>query len=129
MLTETKLLMRPRFGASPKSKLKLADADWSPNVIGACKTADGRSLTISELVAVVAAKHGVHAGDIMSKSRRREIAYARFEVWWTLRQRGGVWSYPNIARHWGYDHTSILFGVRKWSQILAERAGQTAVAR
>jgi chromosomal replication initiation ATPase DnaA len=49
---------------------------------------------------------------IIRPTRRQPEVAARFALWWLTREITGA-SYPELARVHGYDHTTILNGVRK----------------
>lgn len=66
------------------------------------------------IVNEVAEKHGICAGDIMGKSRRRDIYAARKEaimrIWDEVRMHDGSRpSLPVIGRWFQRDHTTILY--------------------
>lgn len=70
--------------------------------------------------------HKVLKREVMSDERRRAVAYARFELVWRLRQHkwplgGAKYSYPEIGRALGRDHSSVINAERRWEQILAAR--------
>jgi chromosomal replication initiation ATPase DnaA len=63
------------------------------------------------LVRTIAAEEGVSFEDIMRRTRIHRVAKARWKVFAALKKRG--WSYPMIARPFGVDHTTVLYGVRR----------------
>lgn len=74
------------------------------------------------LVAKVAEKHNLPVTVMLSKSRSRAIILARHETFWTLRRQTTM-SLPDIARRMGgYDHTTVLHGIRKHEQRMKEAA-------
>lgn len=56
-------------------------------------------------------RHHVSVGDILSKSRLREVVRARQEAAWEFRQLN--LSYPQIGAILGRDHSTVLLAVRK----------------
>lgn len=46
-----------------------------------------------------------------TKSRHKSVALARHRVWFFLRARG--WSFPEIAKLYGVDHTTVMSGVNR----------------
>lgn len=69
-------------------------------------------LPVVAAVQEAAGAHGVKETDILSKSRLRHIAWARFHSWRILHVSGR--SFPWIARQFGAHHTSVMYGVRQW---------------
>lgn len=67
-------------------------------------------MSSAEVVAVVAAEHGVTVDEILSPSRYRHIVAARREVCTRLRAQG--WSYPAIGRALGRDHATVMYLVK-----------------
>ena len=62
------------------------------------------------IIKEVALKHDLMFSDILSKSRKRQIAWPRHEAFERL-YRETKMSLPAIARIWDMDHTSILYGI------------------
>ena len=66
------------------------------------------------IAAEVANRHGVTVTEMLSGWRTVSLRQARFEFWWVLSQRGA--SLAEIGRRTGgYDHTTIMHGVRQWA--------------
>lgn len=61
----------------------------------------------------VCVKHGVTAAEIIGPSRKPRFAPARIELYGRLHDELGV-SFPQIGRIFGRDHTTVLYGVRRW---------------
>lgn len=59
----------------------------------------------------VADKHGLEEADLYVRDRCTAVSLARFEAWAECRARG--FSFPVIAALGGWDHTSVMHGVRK----------------
>jgi chromosomal replication initiation ATPase DnaA len=75
-------------------------------------------LPLADIIAGVAAQHGISINDIRSCRRSRRVVYARQEAMYLAYELTEA-SYPMIAAAVGKDHTSVLHGVRRH----AERAG------
>ncbi len=67
---------------------------------------------LMRVVQAVADEHFVEPAQIMGDSRRREPSRARMDCWSRLRREG--LSFQQIGRMFGRDHTTVIYGVRKW---------------
>ena len=65
----------------------------------------------------VADKHGMTEADLYVRDRSFAVAAARWEAWAECRARG--YSFPVIAALGGWDHTSIMHGVRQFAKVAA----------
>jgi chromosomal replication initiation ATPase DnaA len=74
------------------------------------------------LVSRIALANGLTYEQLMSRTRVHRVSHARWEVFHALHKRG--WSLPQIARHWGMDHTTVLWGLRKIKQRKAQQERQ-----
>lgn len=63
-------------------------------------------------VALIAGVYGIDPEVIWSRRRTPCVVEARHLSWWALRERTG-WSYPELGRALGVDHSSVLQGVRR----------------
>lgn len=77
------------------------------------------------LITMICAKHGITRDELMSMSRGRDIVRCRQECCYELRQRieikGEPISLPAIGRLLGgLDHTTVLHGIRKHAQLIAD---------
>ena len=63
----------------------------------------------------VCAFHDVTRAELESYDRRAHVAAARHDLCYRLFMRGD--SYADIGRALGLDHSSVLYGVRKWKKI------------
>lgn len=64
------------------------------------------------LVTAVCKRRGVTLDDLCSPTRTRSVSYARHEVWWNLRScPTHHYSYFEIARLFGCDHSSVYYGI------------------
>lgn len=74
------------------------------------------------IVESVAERHGFHARDVLSASRRRAIFHARAETAFILRQMqwgGKRPSFPQIGRWLNRDHASIMNAIRRYEELAA----------
>jgi hypothetical protein len=69
------------------------------------------------LVAAIATESGLNPADILGRSKTRAIVIARWRIAKQLREAG--YSYPNIGKQLGRDHTSILHGLQRLQEIAA----------
>ena len=70
----------------------------------------------------VALQHCVAIDEICGKSRKKKYVLARRELYFRLKEEIGM-SFAEIGRFIGRDHTSVLFGYRKY----VARTGQPRV--
>jgi chromosomal replication initiation ATPase DnaA len=64
------------------------------------------------LVDEVCKRRGVTRNEVCGRTRSRAVSYARQEIWWRIRHHPErVYSYPEIARLFARDHTTILAGI------------------
>ena len=85
--------------------------------------ADG-VLTLGDIEALVAAFFGVTPADIHSSRRTRLISTARM-VSACLARRHTSMSYPEIGRHMGKNHSSVVLAVKRMESLLAKRGQVT----
>ena len=79
------------------------------------------------LVQAVAEYFGFTLKDFRGNRRHNTLALARHVAMYLLRRRG--LSYPEIAKFFDYDHTSIMNGVRRMrDRIVCEREVADTVA-
>lgn len=83
-------------------------------------TTDVDAVALNALIAEAARAHGVTPADILGPSRKHVVAAARFEVWWRAEKRR-LSSYA-IAAAFGRDHSTVLGGVARFEEMLAESA-------
>ena len=97
---------------------------YSPAMVPVVPKAGGRR--IDEIAQWVADKHKIGVRELRSHGRRRYVAWPRFEAMWLTRQErlaDGTYLYslPQIGAYYGgRDHTSVLWGIRRHEQFLAE---------
>jgi hypothetical protein len=61
-------------------------------------------------IAAIAPRYQVTASEVLSERRTQPIAHARQHIMWALRQED--YSYPEIGRKFGRDHTTAIFAER-----------------
>jgi len=66
---------------------------------------------MAEVVAIVAAQYGLRAAHLVGPSKYRRYIPARFEAYRRLRDAG--FSYGQIGRYFGRDHSTVMHGVAK----------------
>ena len=70
----------------------------------------------------VCAKHGISLNELMSRRRFKAICAARHECFYRLKNETAL-SLPQVGRVMGgFDHTTVLAGVRRHEKRMAERA-------
>jgi chromosomal replication initiator protein len=67
-------------------------------------------------------KHKVTRQDIMSHRRQAPIVKARQEAMYLIKNNT-AWSYPQIGRYFGKDHTTVLHAVQLMDRRIASNAG------
>lgn len=67
------------------------------------------------VVALIAARHGLTAADLLGRDRRDHVARARWHAWYQLRRQFGS-SLNQIGRLFRRDHTTILYGLRRFRE-------------
>lgn len=71
-----------------------------------------------EVVADAAARHGVTAEAIYGGSRRRDVTAAKYEAFHVLRTSG--YTLADIGRYLHCDHTTVIYGLRRYQEKKAE---------
>ena len=74
------------------------------------------------LIQQVARDHGLTVDDLMGRSQERRVAFPRFVAMHKLRQLEDddgdpVFSYPQIGRMFGRDHTTVIDAVRRADEL------------
>ncbi len=66
---------------------------------------------------VICQRHHVTREEVCGRGRTRVVALARHELWWELRHHGTLaFSYEEIGRLFGRNHTTVLHGVRAFQK-------------
>lgn len=73
-----------------------------------------REKTLAD-VGLIALRHGLEREDLLGRARLPRISRARHEAFYHFRRKG--WSYPEIGRLFGRDHSTIIHGVEKHQKI------------
>jgi chromosomal replication initiation ATPase DnaA len=60
----------------------------------------------------VADRYGLTVADIRAGSRSKAISKARQQIWVMLRVKY-EWSYPQIGKLFGTDHSSVMHGIKQ----------------
>ncbi len=72
-------------------------------------------LSVVDLLEVaedICRNYGVRLGDVVQRDRHKSIVAARFAIWYAMRHHPDrCYSWHDIARLWGCDHTSVIHGV------------------
>jgi chromosomal replication initiation ATPase DnaA len=63
--------------------------------------------------------HGVTLRDVLGPSSPRHLVHARWQIMFELRQRD--WTFAQIGRVFGRDHTSVMHGVKAHGRKLEEQ--------
>ena len=80
---------------------------------------DTAPVTMTTIVAEVAAAHRLPVADLMGRSKLKHIVAARHEAMWRIRQvtwADGVtprYSLPQIGRYFDRDHTSVIHACKR----------------
>lgn len=79
---------------------------------------------IDQIIAETAARHGLFATDLTGPARNRQASRARHEAMWIAYQArrpdgSRLYTLPFIGRRFGRDHTSVLYGLRRYEATLA----------
>lgn len=68
-------------------------------------------LDLLDVVEDICRARGVRLSDVVQKDRHQSIVAARFAIFYALRNHPDrCYSWHDIARLWGCDHTSVMHG-------------------
>ena len=81
--------------------------------------------TMASILDDVSASYGVSVADLKGPSRRKAIVGPRQEAMWRMVETG-KWSFPQIARVFNRDHTTVLHG---WRQVSKRRENLTGTSQ
>lgn len=70
------------------------------------------SRAIYNIISTAAGRRGVTVAQMMGDNRHVPVVLARQEAWWRIWREHGH-SYPRIAKMFGKDHTTVMYGVKK----------------
>lgn len=85
-------------------------------------------ITMRQIAMEVCADHRVAFREILSDRRSRYIVLARHEIWWRCKNET-MKSFPTIGRFFRRDHTTIMAGVRKHEERLANKKTEGGCGR
>jgi hypothetical protein len=80
---------------------------------------DGNLPLEHRIAAVVSREFGIPVCQIMGTSRIPATACARHVVWWVMRMKFGK-SYAEVGRAFGRDHTSVINGMNRIEERIAD---------
>lgn len=69
----------------------------------------------------VGLRYDVTLPQMMEDLRYKEVVHARWETWYRIWRELGH-SYPRIARAFGKDHSTVIYGVRQHQKRVREAA-------
>lgn len=84
------------------------DAERAPNAIERLRAAGELDVALA-----IAVAHRVALEDILSRWKQPKVAAARGELYRQLRTK--EYSYPEIGKMFGVDHSSVIYWVKKLS--------------
>jgi chromosomal replication initiation ATPase DnaA len=94
-----------------------------PSKAAAAVVQDLQARNLLELVQQVGARRGVCLSELCGGTRTRNVAAARHEVWWLIRNHPDrCYSLLEIARLFGNDHATV------WAGLQAHQRRQLLVA-
>ena len=67
--------------------------------------------TMKAITERFAEDRGLSVGELRGPSRYRYVAWPRQELMWMLR-RQGLWTFPQIARFFSKDHSTVIHSCR-----------------
>lgn len=76
-------------------------------------------LSVADVLRLVSAVTGVTRAQLLSQQRKYDVARARHIVCWLAARHGGVTLNQVGARLGGRDHTTILYGERRVTAVIA----------
>ena len=76
-------------------------------------------MTSLEIMKTVAAWHRIPWHVFVSPIMVREVSICRWEAWWLCRTINAQ-SYPLIGRICDFNHTSVLYGTRKFNKMILD---------
>jgi len=111
--------------AAAKRRRAAFKASWQQMILMASAEQCFQASAVGRIMKEISVKYGVTINDLKSVRRTGGRPVARFELYWRL-YRETRFSMPQIGDHCGgKDHTSILYGIRKYEHLQAVKAGKT----
>lgn len=70
-------------------------------------------IDLLEMVEDVCRKHGVTLPQVLRRDKHLSVVRARQAIWYAMRNHPErSYSFPDIGRIWGYDHTTVMSGCK-----------------
>ena len=103
------------------ARLSSLSVDETQTLLGsALRGGPERRITVDEIQKTVADHFSLKQADLLSERRTRAVARPRQIAMWLCKQHT-TRSYPDIGRRFGgRDHTTVLHGVRKIEELMAQ---------
>ena len=103
------------------ARLSTLTVDEVQGLLGAAlRGGPERRITVDEIQKTVAEHFTLKQADLLSERRTRSVARPRQIAMWLCKQHT-TRSYPDIGRRFGgRDHTTVLHGVRKIEELIAQ---------
>ncbi|MCA0358715.1 MAG: hypothetical protein LCH78_18025 [Proteobacteria bacterium] len=84
-----------------------------------------RRISMPEIANLIASTYGVSVANLVGPARHKAISHARQHAMWLMHQQPHL-SMPQIGKFLGgRDHTTILHGIRRYEQRMAEGTAYT----
>ncbi|RZJ43966.1 MAG: chromosomal replication initiator protein DnaA [Brevundimonas sp.] len=115
------------LAAAAAARLETLSVEECQALLGAAlRGGPERRITVDEIQKTVAEHFSLKQADLLSERRTRTVARPRQIAMWLCKQHT-TRSYPDIGRRFGgRDHTTVLHGVRKIEELIAQ---DEAIAR
>ncbi|MBA4807954.1 MAG: chromosomal replication initiator protein DnaA [Brevundimonas sp.] len=109
------------LAAAAGSRLSTVSVDEASVLLGAAlRGGPERRITVDEIQKTVADHFNLKQADLLSERRTRSVARPRQIAMYLCKQHT-TRSYPDIGRRFGgRDHTTVLHGVRKIEELMAQ---------
>lgn len=109
------------LAAAAGSRLSTVSVDEASSLLGAAlRGGPERRITVDEIQKTVAEHFSLKQADLLSERRTRSVARPRQMAMYLCKQHT-TRSYPDIGRRFGgRDHTTVLHGVRKIEELMAQ---------
>lgn len=109
------------LAAVAATRLSSLTVDEAQGLLGsALRGGPERRITVDEIQKTVADHFTLKQADLLSERRTRSVARPRQIAMWLCKQHT-TRSYPDIGRRFGgRDHTTVLHGVRKIEELIAQ---------
>lgn len=71
----------------------------------------------SEIVQIVSAFFNIPLPNFFIPNRKRDVVNAKYTAMWLLRHKKFM-TFPEIGRHFGVDHSTVMHGVQTVSNLM-----------